>query len=74
MAHHSVRLFAAAAVVLLAVGVSAGGNAKSTDWLEKNKHKEGVVTLPSGLQYKVLRKGDGAFHPTIDSPCECHYR
>jgi FKBP-type peptidyl-prolyl cis-trans isomerase FklB len=38
-----------------------------------NKAKEGVVTLASGLQYKVLRKGDGSFYPTKDSSCECHY-
>jgi len=33
-----------------------------------------VVTLPSGLQYKVLRKGAGGFHPKVNSPCECHYK
>jgi len=29
------------------------------DFLEENKQKEGVITTPSGLQYKVLVKGDG---------------
>merc|ERR1711972_767883 len=33
----------------------------------------GVVKLPSGLLYKVLRNGTGTFHPTVDSPCECNY-
>lgn len=33
---------------------------KSTEWLEENATKEGVVSLPSGLQYKVLREGEGA--------------
>jgi len=47
---------------------------KNTDFLAENKKKDGVVTLPSGLQYKVLRKGDGAAHPTVSSPCECHYK
>lgn len=28
-------------------------------WLDDNKTKEGVVTLPSGLQYKILTKGSG---------------
>ncbi len=28
-------------------------------WLAENKKKEGVITLPSGLQYKVLFKGNG---------------
>merc|ERR1711865_1036678 len=48
-------------------------NEAGTKYLEENKSKEGVVTLPSGLQYNVLRKGDGAHHPTKDAPCECHY-
>uniref|UniRef100_A0A6B2LQE6 peptidylprolyl isomerase n=1 Tax=Arcella intermedia TaxID=1963864 RepID=A0A6B2LQE6_9EUKA len=26
------------------------------------------------MQYKVLHKGHGTFHPTVDSNCECHYR
>jgi peptidylprolyl isomerase/FKBP-type peptidyl-prolyl cis-trans isomerase FklB len=29
------------------------------DFLEENKKKEGVVTTESGLQYEVLKKGDG---------------
>ena len=28
-------------------------------FLEDNKKKEGVVTLPSGLQYKIIKKGEG---------------
>jgi FKBP-type peptidyl-prolyl cis-trans isomerase len=28
-------------------------------FLEENASKEGVVTTPSGLQYKVLRAGEG---------------
>jgi FKBP-type peptidyl-prolyl cis-trans isomerase FklB len=43
------------------------------DYLEANKSNEGVNSLASGLQYKVLRAGDGKFHPTVNSPCECHY-
>ena len=42
-------------------------------FLEENKNKPGVVTLPSGLQYKVLKKGRGPSIPTIDSKCSCHY-
>ena len=30
------------------------------DFLAENAKKEGVITLPSGLQYKVLKQGDGA--------------
>ncbi len=32
---------------------------ENTKWLEENKMKEGVVTLPSGLQYKVITAGKG---------------
>ena len=32
---------------------------ENTDWLAANAKKEGVVTLPSGLQYKVLTAGTG---------------
>lgn len=33
--------------------------AKGEAFLEENKQKEGVVTLPSGLQYKVIKQGSG---------------
>mmetsp|Transcript_1734 Transcript_1734/g.4750 ORF Transcript_1734/g.4750 Transcript_1734/m.4750 type:complete len:228 (-) Transcript_1734:168-851(-) len=51
----------------------AGTNEFGNKFLEENTKKDGVVTLPSGLQYKVLRTGEGPDHPTADSPCECHY-
>ena len=60
------------AAVLLVAPVRAGTNAEGLKFLEENKGKPGVITLPSGLQYKVLRTGDGAFHPTADASCECH--
>lgn len=37
----------------------AAAIAANTKWLEENKTKEGVITLPSGLQYKVLTQGTG---------------
>ena len=42
-------------------------------FLEANKAKEGVLTLPSGLQYRVIEEGAGLEHPTVGTPCECHY-
>ncbi len=42
-------------------------------FLLENKSKEGVVTLPSGLQYKVLSKGTGA-SPTLLDVVSVHYR
>jgi FKBP-type peptidyl-prolyl cis-trans isomerase FklB len=42
-------------------------------FLAANKAKEGVVTLPSGLQYRVLSTGTGR-KPTVDDTVTCHYR
>ncbi len=42
-------------------------------FLAENRTKEGVVTLPSGLQYKILRSGDGA-SPTATDTVETNYR
>ena len=42
-------------------------------FLAENKTKEGVVTLPSGLQYKIIRKGDGR-KPTDADTVECVLR
>jgi FKBP-type peptidyl-prolyl cis-trans isomerase FklB len=42
------------------------------EFLELNKSKEGVTTLPSGLQYMVLTEGSGA-KPTAGNKVTCHY-
>jgi FKBP-type peptidyl-prolyl cis-trans isomerase len=42
-------------------------------FLAANKAKEGVITLPSGLQYKILKAGEGK-KPSVDDTVECHYR
>lgn len=42
-------------------------------FLAENKNKEGVVTLPSGLQYKVLKSGTGE-QPKINDTVTTHYR
>ncbi len=41
-------------------------------FLEENAKKEGVVTLPSGLQYKVLVKGEGEV-PLADEKVQVNY-
>ena len=46
---------------------------KGEQFLQDNKNKEGVITLPSGLQYKVLVEGSGLKRPLVDTPCDCHY-
>ena len=41
-------------------------------YLAENAKKEGVVTLPSGLQYQVLKEGNGK-KPTAKDTVMCHY-
>ena len=41
-------------------------------FLAENAKKEGVITLPSGLQYKVLVKGDGPV-PTMNDKVQVNY-
>ena len=41
-------------------------------FLAENKKKEGVVTLPSGLQYQILKAGDGP-KPTANDKVKTHY-
>merc|ERR1712070_718642 len=43
-------------------------------FLERKENEEGVIKLPSGLLYKVLKTGKGRHHPQSSSPCACHYR
>jgi FKBP-type peptidyl-prolyl cis-trans isomerase FklB len=53
--------------------IQAKGAKEGEAFLAANKKKEGVVTLPSGLQYKILKTGDGP-KPTKDQTVKCHYR
>ena len=46
---------------------------KGEDFLAANKKKEGVKVTESGLQYKVLKSGDGAT-PTKSDSVVTHYR
>lgn len=53
---------------------AAETNKKEGDaFLAANKTKEGVVTLPSGLQYKILTPGTGP-KPTATDTVSCNYR
>lgn len=47
--------------------------AKSEKFLEENKTKEGVQTTDSGLQYKVVKEGDGK-KPKDSDVVEVHYK
>lgn len=46
--------------------------AEGENFLAENAKKPGVKTLPSGLQYQVLREGNGR-RPTATNEVECHY-
>ncbi len=46
--------------------------AQGEKYLAENAKKEGVVTLPSGLQYKVLKEGSGK-KPKATDKVKCHY-
>ena len=45
---------------------------KGKAFLAENAKKEGIVTLPSGLQYQVLKEGNGK-KPAATDRVKCHY-
>ncbi|MCB9023726.1 MAG: FKBP-type peptidyl-prolyl cis-trans isomerase [Lentimicrobiaceae bacterium] len=51
---------------------SAEVKAEGLAFLAENKLKEGVIELPSGLQYKVIKEGEGE-NPTAEDVVEVHY-
>lgn len=46
--------------------------AEGEKYLEENAKREGVTTLPSGLQFEVISEGEGE-KPTADSTVRTHY-
>ncbi len=57
-----------------AAAAEAGKAAKAAGeaFLTENAKKDGVVTLPSGLQYQVLKEGNGK-KPSATDQVVCHY-
>jgi FKBP-type peptidyl-prolyl cis-trans isomerase FklB len=53
--------------------MAAANKKESDDFLAANKSKEGVQTLPSGLQYKVLKAGTGP-KPAATDKVSCNYK
>ncbi len=53
--------------------IAAKNKSDGGAFLAANKDKEGVVTLPSGLQYKILNAGDGP-KPTASDSVVCNYK
>ena len=57
-----------------AAAAEAGKAAKAAgeQYLAENAKKEGIITLPSGLQYQVLKEGNGK-SPKATDKVRCHY-
>jgi FKBP-type peptidyl-prolyl cis-trans isomerase FklB len=56
------------------MAIAGDANKKEGDeFLAQNKTKEGVVTLPSGLQYKILKQGTGP-KPSASDSVVCNYK
>ena len=55
-----------------AEAMSAALREEGEAFLKANAEKEGVVVLPSGLQYKVITEGTGK-KPSATSQVKCHY-
>lgn len=49
-----------------------GAKSEGEKYLSENAKKEGVTTLPSGLQYQVLKEGNGK-SPKATDKVVCHY-
>lgn len=71
MIRHLIALFSVSCLFL--AGSVASTDEVGTAYLEAKSNEADVVTLPSGLRYKVLEKGKGAFHPLVGTQCLCHY-
>jgi len=79
MSRLSIYLFFGLCLILLLTSAAAAKPDKSDakrskKILEENQSKPGVVTLPSGLQYKILKEGkaNGNF-PSKQSQVKVHY-
>lgn len=52
----------------------AEDNQKAADeFLDKNKAKNGIVVLPSGVQYRIIEEGEGS-RPGMEDTVRVHYR
>ena len=43
------------------------------DFLQQNLSKNGIVALPSGVQYRIIEEGEGS-RPGMESTVKVHYR
>ena len=46
---------------------------RAEQFLEDNRDKNGIVALPSGVQYRIIEEGEGS-RPNLDDTVTVHYR
>lgn len=54
--------------------LSAVNIEQGEQFLTENSQREGVIRTDSGLQYLVLKEGNGSVHPTATSQVKVHYQ
>jgi FKBP-type peptidyl-prolyl cis-trans isomerase FklB len=54
--------------------LAADNLARARKFFAQNRQRQGVITLPSGVQYKVLEDGRGEKSPTLNSEVTLQYR
>ena len=69
----SVFIVAAVALAMVSPAYSADAAAAGAEFLKDNAKKEGVKTTASGLQYKVIKEGEGK-SPKATDTVRVHYR
>jgi FKBP-type peptidyl-prolyl cis-trans isomerase len=69
----SVLIVAAVALAMVSPAHSADAADPGAEFLKENAKKEGVKTTASGLQYKVIKEGEGK-SPKATDTVRVHYR
>ena len=72
MSHNEAREIVNKYFMELEEKMNAENIEKGKSFLAENAKKEGIVTLPSGLQYEVITEGNGK-KPSATDRVKCHY-
>ena len=72
MSHNEAREIVNKYFMELEEKMNAENIEKGKAFLAENAKKEGIITLPSGLQYQVLQEGNGK-KPSATDRVKCHY-
>ena len=72
MSHNEAREIVNKYFMELEEKMNAENIEKGKAFLAENAKKEGIVTLPSGLQYEVITEGNGK-KPSSTDRVKCHY-